>query len=187
MDNYFEELTFGSWGNEPITWLVLKKEGNKALIISKLGLDAGPYNETRADLTWEECTLRKWLNNTFFYAGFTMEEKQRVLDTVVKNPDNVEYEVVGGNDTTDKVFLLSIDEARELFPSNDARMTYSTDFAKGHHAYVADNGNAWWCLRSPGYHRDYCAYVSSRGVPSAYGMLVNYPGYTFRPAMWIEL
>ena len=33
-----------------------------------------PYNSKKNDITWEKCTLRKWLNNDF-YNSFSEEEK----------------------------------------------------------------------------------------------------------------
>ena len=187
MSDVFDTITFGMWGNEPVDWLVLKKDGNKALVVSRLGIDAGPWNEKREDLPWEECSLRKWLNGNFYYAAFCAEEKKRILPTVIPNPYNTEYEIENGEDTEDRVFLLSIPEAEELFKDDDARATYSTDYAKSHNAYTADNDNCWWMLRTRGCHRDFCAYVSSRGVVNAYGMIVNYRDFVIRPAMWIEL
>ena len=58
----------------PIEWLVLDRDGNKALIISRYGLDAQPYNTKCTDITWEKCTLRTWLNSTFMNKAFTSEE-----------------------------------------------------------------------------------------------------------------
>ncbi len=183
----FEELTFGVWGNEPIDWLVLKKEGNKAFVVTKYGIDAGPWNEKREDIPWEKCSLRQWLNRSFYYAAFAPDEKEKILTTHVDDPYNTDYDIEGGEEVDDKIFLLSIPEAKELFPDDDSRATCSTDFAKEHGAYTADNDNCWWMLRTRGCHRDFCAYVSSRGVVNSYGMISNYRDFVIRPAMWVEL
>ena len=183
----FEEVTFGRWGNEPIEWLVLKKEGNKAFVVSKYAVDAGPFNKVRTDLPWAKTTIRKWLNGNFYYAAFCKEEKDRILTTHVDDPVNTDYDIEGGDETDDKVFLLSVNEARELFPDDDSRATCNTPYAVENGAYVADNNNAWCMLRTRGCHRDYCSYVSSRGVVNTYGMICNYTDFSIRPAMWIEL
>ncbi len=183
----FEELTFGQWGGEPVEWLVLKKEGNKAMLISKYCLEAGPWNTVRADIPWEQCSLRQWLNREFYYAAFAPEEKDRILTTHVDDPYNTDYDIEGGEEVDDKVFLLSINEAKELFPDDDARAACSTPYANSHGAYLADNDNTWWMLRTRGCHRDFCAYVSSRGVVNSYGMIGNYKDFAIRPSIWVEL
>ena len=87
-------IEFGSYPyvadgtKKPIKWIILKKEKNKALLLSAFGIDAKPYNEEYEDVTWETCTLRKWLNEDFLDAAFTEEEKKRICLTKVKNPDN---------------------------------------------------------------------------------------------------
>ena len=63
-------VTFGAYeqdnntsnGKEKIEWIVLATEGDKSLVISKYILDCQPYNTSRAEVTWEICTLRTWLN-----------------------------------------------------------------------------------------------------------------------------
>lgn len=58
-------VTFGTYpqtkaGNDatPIEWLVLARDGDKALLISRYALDAQPYNKDYTSVTWETCTLR---------------------------------------------------------------------------------------------------------------------------------
>ncbi len=50
---------------EPIEWLVLAGEEDRALLISRYALDCRPYHSDRASVTWEFCSLRKRLNETF--------------------------------------------------------------------------------------------------------------------------
>ena len=75
-------------GKEPIEWLVLDVQGDKALLLSKYGLDAKPYNTTYADVTWETCTLRKWLNDDFLKTAFSEDEQKAILTTEVDNSAN---------------------------------------------------------------------------------------------------
>ena len=63
---------------EPIAWKVLRRESDRILLISKYVLDCKPYNTTQTDVTWETCSLRKWLNHEFLYAAFTAEERKRI-------------------------------------------------------------------------------------------------------------
>ena len=100
----------------PIEWRVLARDGNKALLISRYGLDVQPYNSEKTDVTWETCTLRTWLNNTFFNKAFTSAEQATILTTTVYNfwtEGNTEWESGGGNTTQDRIFLLSYEEANQ--------------------------------------------------------------------------
>ncbi len=69
----------------PIEWLVLVHDNNRALLISRYGLDSQPYNTEITETTWEKCTLRKWLNETFLNAAFSKEEQAKIL---LSNIDN---------------------------------------------------------------------------------------------------
>lgn len=99
-------------GAEPIEWIVLERDGENAFLLSKYALDAKPYNDQERRTTWEECTLRKWLNEDFLNTAFT-EERQQIIQ--LRRIDNSIEEgtpvVEGQNDTMDKVFLLSWKEA----------------------------------------------------------------------------
>ena len=52
-------------GKEPLEWIVLKTEGGRAMLITRYLIDARAYHEAFVNMTWSECTLRKWLNDTF--------------------------------------------------------------------------------------------------------------------------
>ncbi len=97
-------------GKEPIEWIVLSNNGSELFVLSKYGLDYKPMNDYHGDLSWESCSLRTWLNNDFYNTAFTDKEKDLIKTTLLKNNDNPEYGTNGGNDTNDKIFLLSIDE-----------------------------------------------------------------------------
>ena len=66
--------------------------------------------------------MRKWLNDEFFETAFSAEEQGRIPTTLVTAEDNAEYGTEAGNDTTDKVFLLSVSEVETYFPSNESQM-----------------------------------------------------------------
>ena len=113
-------------GKEPIEWIVLSNNGSELFVLSKYGLDYKPMNDYPGDLTWENCSLRTWLNNDFYNTAFTDKEKDLIKTTLLKNNDNPEYGTNGGNDTNDKIFLLSIDEITdpayglsEYYPDDD--------------------------------------------------------------------
>ena len=189
-------ITFGRYeqdnniinGKEDIEWIVLAKEDNRILIISKYALDCRPYNTSYSDDTWETCTLRKWLNNNFINSAFTADEKAMIPTVTVSADKNPNYSTNPGNATQDQVFLLSITEANKYFSSDSARQCKATEYAVAGGAYVnSDNGNCWWWLRSPGYTPLSAARVSTVGVVIESGDFVNYDLDAVRPALWIDL
>ncbi len=112
---------------EPIRWKVLDKQGDELLIISEKILDCVKYNEGYVDVTWETCALRVWLNEDFLNDAFTEEEQERIIEKTITNPDNPVWGTEGGEDTEDKVFLLSIEEAEKYFKSDEERMAEASE------------------------------------------------------------
>ena len=204
-----DTVTFGSYyqnnssTKEPIEWLVLDRQGNKALLLSKYILDCKCYNEEHEDVTWETCTLRNWLNNTFYNTAFNNNEKNYILTTNVINSDNTVHNTRGGNNTNDKVFLLSFDEVKKYFyqsnmhDSNKRLATSGTNYAKtvdnfGEKLWVYYDNTAWYngntlfWLRSPGRDQDRAAIVGNGGAFSAIGRNVDKYNNGVRPAIWIK-
>ena len=102
----------------PIEWFVLdyREQEGRALLLSKYVLDAAPFNNQKASITWDECSLRAWLNNEFLRQAFNEEEQALILPTKLPNGQDQQYRVMfalGGPDTVDRVFLLSYAEARD--------------------------------------------------------------------------
>ena len=203
-----QTVTFGTYlqtsaGNAktPIEWLVLARDGQKALLVSKYGLDAKPYNTEYTDITWEECTLRTWLNETFLNTAFSAEEQEGILLTNVDNGNDQGYskwKTSGGNNTQDRIFLLSCAEANQYLgvTHDDSKNTQSrvspTEYADAQGAYTSSNnktsdGNAagWWWLRSPGNRQCSAARVYSDG--SLYYDNVIHAYGSVRPALWVNL
>ena len=118
-------VTFGHYpqtaagnDNTPIEWLVLDVQDGRALLISRYALDVQPYNREDTDVSWEKCTLRTWLNETFLKKAFTAQEQGTILLTNVDNSASQGYsgfDPSGGNNTQDKIFLLSFAEANHYF------------------------------------------------------------------------
>lgn len=103
--------------NEPIEWQVLDRDGDNALLLSRSCLDVQGYNEEAC--TWETSWLRRWLNGEFLNTAFSAKEQTAILLTDVDNsagqgnPKYSEEHVDSGNNTQDKVFLLSYAEANK--------------------------------------------------------------------------
>ena len=190
----YEQDNSTSNGKEAIEWTVLDKDGMFLLLISKQALDFQQYNTSYTDVTWESCSLRKWMNGTFLNKAFNAEEQAQIQNTTVSADKNPEYNTNPGNATTDKVFLLSINEVEKYFNSDEARKCAPTAYAKAQGAYTSDSyktasgaATCWWWLRSPGGNQDIAAYVSSDGSVSSSGYYVDYAHDAVRPALWINL
>mgnify|MGYP003287231317 CR=1 FL=1 len=187
----YEQDNDSANGKEDIEWQVLDKQDGKILVISKYALDCKKYNTEYKDITWESCTLRKWLNSDFPNAAFTAEEQKLIPTVTVSADKNPEYSTNPGNATQDKVFLLSIPEVSKYFDSNEARKCGATEYAKAQGAWTSDinstGGKAtclWW-LRSPGYNQLIAAGVRDDGGVYERGSSVDYDNYAVRPALWI--
>ncbi len=127
------------------------------------------------------------------------------------NNDNPDYGTEGGNDTKDKVFLLSIEEVLNpdygfssvSYEYDNARWRTNTTYAKEQGAYtysstnedyVKYNGNGCWWLRSPGRgdimgtDMNNAATVGSDGYISYMGDSVDYNNYVaVCPALHLNL
>ena len=185
----------------PIEWLVLARDGDKALLISRYGLDAQPYNKDHTSVTWETCTLRTWLNGTFYNKAFSSAEQAAILTTNVDNSKNQCYSgwsTSSGNNTQDKVFLLSYAEANKYFgvtydnSSNTKSRVAPTAYAIAQGAWTSYSNKTtdstyagWWWLRSPGTYQDYAAIVYFVG--SLDFNYVDSDSGSVRPALWVNL
>lgn len=161
------EQNNSKYSKENITWRVLEVDHNTntALIISEYALDEQNFhtNQYTDTITWENCTLRRWLNSTFSSSAFSASEWERVQTTVITDD-------VSGNQTQDKIFLLSDNEAEKYFSSD-----YSRECS---HSYKSITCS--WYLRTPG------RFVSVSGKISGEIEILFNKRY-IRPAMWISL
>lgn len=195
-----DTVVFGSYeqdndtgnGKEAIEWIVLDMDGQNALLLSKYGLDAQAYSDSGEAVTWENCALRQWLNDTFYKEAFSEAEQGAVVPVTNTNPDNERWGTAGGNDTLDSVFLLSIEEAEFYFSDrNEELWIQATPYAVEQGAFVADNGNSPWWLRSPGDNNEggFCAayvdYPPTGVVLSGYDAQRN--SRAVRPALWVTI
>ena len=170
---------------EPIKWRVLQSENGEAFLLSDVILDKQLYNENDKYVTWEKSSLRAWLNKKFIKRAFIDEEREKINITEIINQDNPVYGTEGGNNTFDKIFLLSLSEVSEQqdgekygFLDDEIRACGKSDFSKT---------GSWWWLRSPGYASDSAAVVSSRGWVAMSGRDVYYFYDGVRPALHLNL
>lgn len=210
MSNSWNTVTFGAYpqtakgtDKSPIEWIVLARDGQNALLLSKYGLDAEPYNTEYANVTWETCTLRSWLNSDFLNRAFTSSEQKAILTTNVDNSKSQGYwSTSGGNNTQDRVFLLSYQEANTYLDVRDEEedgaednmtsRTSPTAYAKAQGAGTSSSDHTsegaaagWWWFRSPGSLRSSAAFVYGDG--SLIYSSVSDDDVCVRPALWVNL
>ena len=171
---------------EPIKWRVLQSENGEAFLLSDIILDRQPYNENRKAITWEESSLRAWLNGKFINRAFSDEEKEKINITEIVNQDNQAFGTEGGNNTADKIFLLSLQEVAPKFDGKEygfldyeAINCKTSSFSKMETMY-------WW-LRSPGGVGDAAAVIFDNGWIWANGNPVSYYDIGVRPALHLNL
>lgn len=207
--NYFQS---NRTTKDPVKWRVLSNAGGQLFLLSDQNLDALQYHTEQEDVTWETSTIRSWLNgydassntggsngidyteDNFLDTAFSAKEQTAIAETNVVNEANTDYDTDGGNDTTDRIFLLSLTETsnRNYFPTYSSSISTNT-------AYVADGGKFgysmfgtgeanWWWLRSPGYYRWYAAFIEwVDGTSVTDGNPVNNESTAVRPAFNLNL
>lgn len=220
--NWKNSSSYHYFKYEPIKWRVLDVNGTDAFLLADRALDDQPYNKEWESVTWEKSTMRSWLNgygssentygkdytrSNFINSAFTSSQRNAVKTTDVVNKDNINYGTEGGNDTKDKMFLLSesevydtteaesygfvkvkstYDEGRRSKTSTYAKAmgTYSDAYSDRSSTY---SGNCWWWLRSPGHYTIYAAGVSNNGYVNANGSGVDDGNSAVRPALHLDI
>lgn len=191
-------------GKEKIEWLVLDKQDNRALVLSKYAHDTSTYDifgivsingkpVTDADLKWDISDTRYWLNGDFMEEAFSADEIGFIPIITVSDEEAEKNGSVPNSVTNDQLFLLSVSELNKYLTSSDTRKCDPTDAVckyYSEHVWIGrrratkeDVPKSWW-LRSLGQNYDDAACVDKNGniiyIDKETGLLV-------RPAMWIDL
>ena len=211
-------VTFGRYeqdnadenGREPIEWIVLRKQDDRILLLSRYGLDTEASVFIRGDGSqWENSSFRTWLNETFLETAFSPSEQEEILITEVDNSKEQGFscivkKVKTGDepDTMDKVFLLSVKEFVDYFApvnnkgkwTSESAATRATDYARMSRNAIGRkaegewyDGNTNWWLRSPSINsKKATAYVTPEGMLKDDDS-VGGVSATVGPAIWIRL
>lgn len=186
----------------PIKWRVLEFSGSTATLISDKIIDCRQYHSKSEPITWENSDIRKWLNNEFMNTAFDSLEQAALLNTSIVNADNGNRGTEGGNNTTDKIFLMSeADTLRQewgfdnsLTTMDEARRAKVTPYAKqrgAHELFSGEmEGNGEYWLRSPGYVTYYAQYTEVNGKVIDQGIAVDLMDdfmYGVRPVLRMNL
>lgn len=201
----------GGYNIDPIKWRVLENANGQLFLLSDQNLDVFQYHTDSESVTWEKSTMRSWLNgygaaqntgsdngidytdDNFIGAAFSEKEQKAIAETEVVNDDNPTYGTEGGDNTNDKIFLLSIAEANNdsYFADNNSRIATNTAYVAGGGKIGGgmlgvDEADTWW-LRSPGNDDDIAAYVNDNGGVRSFGPNVDFVITAVRPAFNLDL
>lgn len=147
--NYFQN---SDDTKEPIKWRVLSVNGNDAFLLSDQILDCGALSELNwwpghslseedyddsiygdESACWKNGLIRGWLNEYFYQTAFSGQEQKQIMNTAITET----YQATPTSEesitkTTDKIFLLSYDEAKNAkygLVNNAARTAIFTPYA----------------------------------------------------------
>lgn len=132
-------------GPEPIEWIVIDEQEDKLLLLSRKVLDVGPFNGTFGNISWENSSIRTWLNADFqdavylFVSGSSIESDHTY---------NHEMQIVT---TSDGFFLLSQEEASRYLKGKEEWLGEATEYAINQGLKVDENNHTRWWLRSTQY------------------------------------
>ena len=206
---------------DPIKWRVIELDADEAMLIADREMDCAQYNRETADVSWKACTLRSFLNGydgtqnaagisfadnpgeSFFKTAFSEEEQEAILAKTVENPDNSYYGTECGEDTSDKVFILSADEVfsgenagrHGFYPGggvdDPARRFRPTMYAMARGTWYSPvedyRGNGFWFMRTNGYTSSSVTYICDFGYIYNRGTDVSCNDSGVLPAIRVDL
>ncbi len=187
-------------------WRILDIKDNAALIITEYIIEQRPYHDVYTDITWADCSLRKYLNSDF-YKKFTTSDQSKIIPVTNKNLDNQWYQTKGGVDTQDYIFLLSLEEVVCQYFGDSSLKLYHPGKKQRYWFERKDENNSkriaklesedwsnWWWLRSPGRVNVKAVYIHGDGNIGIQGNNILKGNISdgrcvggVRPALWMKL
>ena len=112
---------------EPLIWRALEVRDGTVLLLSNSAVECEPFQRDLQDVSWENCTLRSWLNGydasanasaidysgngeSFLEIAFSDKEQEAILETAVRNEANYYFGMDSGEKTNDRIFPLAESE-----------------------------------------------------------------------------
>ncbi|MBQ1409955.1 MAG: ABC transporter ATP-binding protein [Oscillospiraceae bacterium] len=187
----YEQDNDASNGPEDVEWLVLAREQDRALVISRYALDCQPYSTTKARVTWTSCNIRHWLNENFVNDAFTEEEQARIVETLITARER--QDTLKTADANDKLFALDQTEIYKYFPSEASRICAPTAYAIAQGAPYRNNEtedgacSCWWWMRFQGFSNWNAPCITPSGSITHLDQYLDDAYNAVRPAMWIKV
>ena len=186
-----DEIYFGSYdleyidaGYERLPWIVLDKQDDKLLLLSKYVLCASAFNQSHSNSSWEACTVRKLINEQGYDMIFNSYEQKHVVPTTVSSVNADQSTTT----TTDFLFLLSAEEVQQYLPTDASRIAFPSVIAAERLGVNVQpvTGNTWWWLRDMTDSAMKAAVVWTDGTLPTDSRYVNVADGGVRPAVWIK-
>lgn len=185
----------------PYNFKVLDKDEDKgiALLLATEGLGPEKYytddsnGNINISYSWADSHLRDYLNNDFINKFDTSEKNSLYLNNTVAEMNN-KYNLSGGDNCDDKIFILSKMELEKYLKSDSDRQLKASSEAVSKGAYVSTEtdperhrlaGNTIYWVRNPGDMFNVMA-VNSDGSISEEGTHGSQENVCVRPAMWVR-
>ena len=176
------EMDTSKMGKEHVPWIVVDKDDESVLLLSRYGIAGNSYHRKHEEVTWEDSDLRKVLNSEEYTGIFSRQEKEQMLET-----------------DGDLVTLLTAEQALEYFPTDEDRTMSITEAAKKQgvnvdrlsHEVVWFDQNysySWWWLRGASGEKAITAPIidlEGRLCPAL--RPVNKPSGAIRPAIRVRV
>ncbi len=131
-------------GKEPISWTVIDVDDNYCMLITDRIIAHKAFDDfVNLNTNWSTSTIRSWMNTYLFIDIFSELEQAMIVS--VKTDESGEY--INVYEATDRVFLLSKEQAKHYLFSNKARVVPSEqmDFSIEQDAYHREE---WWLRTS---------------------------------------
>ncbi len=183
---------------QPIRWRVLSVDGTDAYLLSDEILDCVPYQSPFGGVTWESCTLRTWLNETFLKAAFDETEQASIRTTKVQHKTGTTEDCY----VEDKVYVMSMEDAgtsaygfESVISSSYSRVAAVTPYAECHGVEVTTGVDMkenplemgeWWLRHIPDSTVTNGACVFTYGYTST-SVEVNKATFGVRPVLHLDL
>lgn len=201
--NIGDDIAFG-----PYKWVVLDIKEDRALLMTKDIVELRDYHHKTESVTWDNCTLRHYLNGEFLLR-FTEEERACIVEKHNRNSGNSWYNTDGGPDTVDQVFILSLEEVAGVYFGDSSHLLNHPGINQRYWFQRKDSNNVnrratyldlpwWWWVRTPGKHQRVAIYIHGDGNIGIQGNgvskrhtnvvhpTVNETKGGLRPALWIN-
>lgn len=152
-----EDALFGEY-----RWMILEKDGDKVFLVKLVPINGVSFDRGDA-ATWEDSSVRKYLNGEFKEETFNEVAQKHILTSKVEVPSKLDKLVI----TEDQLFFLTAKQADEY---QEILSNYLRD---------------WWLIDQG--ENAHTEQFVSRGVVMEYGYEMSDENIFMRPAMWITL
>ena len=192
-------------GKEPLEWLVLDREGDKALLLSKYGIETLLYNKDRELEPWDVDDLYWMMNRTIYEFAFSAKERAALIRSNPIKDESIDEYPYGMIQCPGYTFLLETDDVLEgnsqdgtpYFRTEESRITIPTAFAAKKGAWLNADAEftgveAPWILTVTGTtDGDFSEVVFARVMPdgriSFEEESIKDQYIMIRPAIWVDV